>query len=593
MAIVSDLPFVLEFQKDYTTIEPVVIPCALFYDDKAEALSSKVPTVVIQENDPISISFHAEEEARLYLDALDIIPAEFGCELDKDGRIYYAASPERLPLYRLGNDEFDELRVDNFLLEVHVENKIFYGWLQIQPKQLYQNEWEIMVEDLEHVATGLAQDIVQRNIGFGEFSSIAIPPEQLRQFLILQKRAPRLLSALYDIANNPRFAITTNYVRVERTKDVVMDNNSIRQELRKPNQGRFILAPQKSLNYNTQENRYLKKLINFCIKRIEEFSSTIENLLSKDNLITNSPYHSTQYKLIYNRNLNQYYETSKKLIKMMNIISQKEWYQSVSNFSNGRGSHAFALDPCFSFVEKVYRELLDDAFSVQIDPSYSFSWKKSSQLYEVWCFLTICRWFEKHYISNENAIISQSTNRMLFPALTSGKQVVYFSEEVKLVLSYDRIVPGSANECSMYIDPFYYDYSDTDRNIHNRPDIRIDIYYIPEDIYIGSIVVECKYRKIRNFYKNCTYNSKEQLDDYYGESKTQLYFDRLSMSHDIRPVKKVFAVTPDNSPLPRGRRENHIVVRQLRPGNEESEAVLFSAINDIISAQVQTAKEAH
>ena len=130
------LPFTLEFIKEYENA--VVIPCSLFYDNVDDAQKSSIPTISFQENDPISIVFHAPADGRLYLDALDVIPGEYGCTLDYDGRIYYGASDKVLPLYKLDGNEFDELRVDNFLIEVKTEGKSYFGWLRVEPKQLYK-----------------------------------------------------------------------------------------------------------------------------------------------------------------------------------------------------------------------------------------------------------------------------------------------------------------------------------------------------------------------------------------------------------------------------------------------------------------------
>ncbi len=280
MAIASELPFTLEFIKEYD--HAITLCCSLFYDNIEEALKSSLPTVSFQENDPISIAFSAPADGRLYLDALDIIPSEYGCTMDDDGRIYYGSSNKVLPLYKLDGNEFDELRVDNFLIEVRTLGASYFGWLQIEPKQLLHKEWEIMVTDLESTAIGLSQDIVQRNIGFGKFDSIAVPPRQLRQFLILKNRAACFLTALYDIADNPRFTIKTEYLRIDRTKDIKMDLKSIREELRRPHQSRYVLAPNKITCYDTQENRQLKKIVNYCVEQIKEFNSTVSKLIAAD-----------------------------------------------------------------------------------------------------------------------------------------------------------------------------------------------------------------------------------------------------------------------------------------------------------------------
>lgn len=588
MAIVSDLPFTLNFIKEY--LEPQTLCCELFYDSLKEALESKTPTVIVQENDPVSILFSCEEEAKLYLDALDIIPEEYDCKIDDRGRIYRNAEAEKFPLYMTEGNEFDVLRVDSFVIEIEVGDKHFYGWMQVVPKQLDQNEWEIMITDLEEIANGLSQDIVQRSIGLGDIPHIAIPPKLFREFLIFEKNSDKLLAALYDIAENPRFSIKTDYERFDDSRDVALDSKSIREGLKKPHYSRHILAPKKSLCFDTQENRYLKKIIRFCIERIRDFKLTVENMLHNDE-ITQMPYaRSTQYQRIYRRNLQQYLDTSDRIGKMLNVITLKEWYATVSDFSDGRSSHAFALDPCFAYIDKIYRALKNEEFKMRLDHVYSFSWKKSSYLYEVWSFLSICRMLGKKYEFDPAQLIRESGNGYLLPELEPGKQIEFINENTRLLVSYDRRLPTNADRCSVNDDPYFYDASDSDRRVHNRPDIRIDVFYLPDNIYIGSLVIECKYRRIKNFYRNQTHNSLEQITSYYDSAQTTLYFNELALKHDIRPVVKVIVVTPDNAPLPRGRRSKHVVVRKLRPGDCESLDILENEIAELIQKQMSIAQ---
>ena len=584
MDTVSDLPFTLLFTKAYEF--PMVMKCTHFYNSESDALNNHEPTVIIEENDPIDITFNAPPGSRLYLDALDIIPIDYGCKIDEEGRIFHDPTDAPLPLYRINDNEFDELRVDNFLMEIKLPDHSYFGWVCIQPKLLSISEWEIMIRDLEKEAAGLSQDIVQKNIGFGDLESISIPPKQLRQFLIFTKHASRFLAALYDITNKPHFNIKTEYIEAEREKDVNKDTKSIRMDLQRPNFGRYILAPQKQINYDTRDNRQLKKIIKYCFERIREFHNTVEHLLNEQ--LQDSPYtSSSQYKIKYQRNLQQYEEKSNKLMKMVNIISNQDWYREVSDFSDGRSSHSFALDPSFAFIDKVYRELKNEEFSVKIDPVYSFSRKKSSQLYEVWCFLTVCRILGQKYNYDENEIFEQAGDGLLFAQLKSGKQIAFNDEQVRILVSYDRKVPTSARNCSLESDPFYYDPIDDEGTVHNRPDIRVDIYSISQKTYLGSTVIECKYRKIRNFYKNSTYNSREQIESYYSYAASEFYFNDLSKQHNVLPVLKVMVVTPDSSTLPRGRRKENIKIYKLRPGDAESIDIIKNALLEVINDRIK------
>ncbi|MBQ7278825.1 MAG: DUF2357 domain-containing protein [Clostridia bacterium] len=595
MAIVSDLPFTLVFQIEYVK-NPVDYPCKLFYDTPEEALNSDTVTVCIKENDPVSILFTGESSDRLYLDALDIIPIQYGCEIDDEGRIFHYASEEPIPLFRYEENQFDELRVDSFLIDVVAQGQHYYGWLKIEPKMLSSDEWEIMVSDLEDEANGLAQDIVQRNIGCGNLTSLAIPPRQLRQFLLFRERASRFLSSLYDIAEFPRFAIITEYVDVDRSKEVRMDAKAIGIELRKPNRDRFVKAPQKSISYDTKNNRHLKRMVNYCFSRIDEFHGTVNALLEAiDRQSQNSPYQSsTRYREVFKRNLQQYYETSKKLARIERIIANKEWYKEVSEESAEGATHSFALDPCFAYIEKVYRELKEDRFTVQIDPNYSFSWKKSSQLYEIWCLISICRMLVERYdFVDEDTLIKRAEYGVLFPYIESGTQLHFENDNSLLLISYDRKIPKRMNQCTLERDPFCYDSTDTEYSIHNRPDIRIDIFFKPGNSYIGSVIVECKYRSIKNFLGGNSYNSKEQIISYYELSKTELYFNNLAKWHDVRPVQRVIVVTPDISKTVS--RSKHVKIKTLRPGDDkgiqELSKELFSIIDDRVNRAIDELRE--
>lgn len=74
-----------------------------------------------------------------------------------------------------------------------------------------------MRDDLETEIQGLAQDIVRRNIGLGDEVKGLLPPDDLYAFLIINKNAHAIMSALLDIKDNPKRIIT-------RVTSIELDN---------------------------------------------------------------------------------------------------------------------------------------------------------------------------------------------------------------------------------------------------------------------------------------------------------------------------------------------------------------------------------
>ena len=81
MGIVFDLPFRLQVVKQFP--KTIYQDAKIFFDNPKELWLQEKVTLSIEENDEIEILFDSEDpEAKLYLEALDIVPID-------DGRIAY------------------------------------------------------------------------------------------------------------------------------------------------------------------------------------------------------------------------------------------------------------------------------------------------------------------------------------------------------------------------------------------------------------------------------------------------------------------------------------------------------------------------
>ena len=258
MVTAPDLPFKLRVIKRFPNIS-----CqegVLFSTDVKEIWKEGIITLSIEENDDIEILFDSEDaNARLYLEALDIVPIDDRKVLyDEKGYIY--RTPDSVPfiLYK-GNNGYDALCVDTFQISIFCYDTWYYGAFQVLPKPMNINEWVMMKDELEKEMVGLAQDIVRRNIGIGKLKEGDLPPKILYDFIVIKKYAPSVLGALLDIAENPRCEIITRYKKMANNRNCRLDEESVRRFATRAGSEATYKVPEKVTNYDIQDNRLLKR----------------------------------------------------------------------------------------------------------------------------------------------------------------------------------------------------------------------------------------------------------------------------------------------------------------------------------------------
>lgn len=558
-----NLPFVLKINN---------VLCEQFSQKEEEIYSDSFSTVKVMENDEVTILFDSvDASARLYLDALDILPEGDSVLVDEEGRLYRPISKEVIHLYKHGS-EYDALRVDAFRLCVLCEGKKYYSLLEVLPKQLAVAEWKMMRDDLENEIRGLAQDIVRRNIGFGGENEGVIPPQKLYTFFVLQKYAHKVLASLIALQNAPKYQIVTEYIEKDICKAVKMDSVTIRKHLQKGGATSNYLIPVKKISYDIQENRLLKRIVSIYDRELIQFITTIEGVLKYRETRRDSEHR--QYRLLYEQGLKEFLDTAQKLQKITAIIKTQEWYKTVGRLRDGAIPHAFALDSRYGVLYKMYEDLRDPNFKVQLDPNYSYSWKKSSALYEMWCYIRICRAFAERY-----ELVGQSWNlgvngNMLFPFLSNGVKMAFENETVCVEVIFDQFLPTKAQKSTKHDHPFYA------VGKHTRPDITIDVYTKKDDWYIGSLILECKYRKLSSFWNTTSdWSSKPQIHAYYTDAKSELTYGGLGGLFDMRPIQSVIVLTPDKSGEGKGDVGINTLIKALRPENTNE---MISSVMDCI-----------
>ncbi|MCH1978758.1 DUF2357 domain-containing protein [Lawsonibacter sp. OA9] len=494
----------------------------------------------IKENDEMDLYFNStDKEARLYLDALECCPSSNRIMVDDEGFVYCTPGEEVIKLYR-SDSSYDALRVDVLQISVMCGLNSYFSFLKIAPKQLSLEEWKIMRDDLETEIQGLAQDIVRRNIGLGDEVKGLLPPDDLYAFLIINKNAHAIMSALLDIKDKPKYKLKKRYEEVDESKNREIDTETVKKYLQRGALNHTLLVPRRDIVYDIQENRLLKKIVKAYDEKLAHFIDVIYSTLNyRKQRLTRYPKHSL-YDEKYIQGLESYLATAEKLKKITNIIKSAEWFQTVKNPEDMFIPHSFAVDSRYGSLYRMYLEMNKRNFSVQLDPQYSYSWKKSSSLYEMWCYICICRSFLQQYTEVGLRVQDIFMKDHLFPFLKSGTKILLENKDSAVEIIYDSVLPKKSEQVKLYGHPLYI------TGKHTRPDICINMYSKKSGWYVGSFIIECKYRSLKAFWYGNTWSSREQIKAYHNDSKSPLFFNGfLDLFTSSRPVLHVFTFTPD------------------------------------------------
>ena len=90
-----------------------------------------------------------------------------------------------------------------------------------------------------------------------------------------------------------------------------------------------------------------------------------------------------------------------------------------------------------------------------------------------------------------------------------GTKISVEDERAIIETIYDIILPKKSKYIQMYDNPFYVTRKD------NRPDICINVYSKQSGWYIGSFVIECKYRSFKSFWRGKTWSGQERIKAYH------------------------------------------------------------------------------
>lgn len=589
MVIASDLPFELQVIKRFPDIS---YQTGVYFSDNAKEMWKKeIITLAIEENDDIEILFNSKDSnAKLYLEALDIVPIDDKkIAYDEEGHIYRMPSNEPFILYK-GSNGYDALCVDIFQISVFCYDTWYYGTFQVLPKPMSIGEWTMMKDELEKEMVGLAQDIVRRNIGIGKLKDGNLPPKILYDFIVIKKYTHSVLSALLDIAENPRCEIVTQYKKMANIRNCRLDEESIRRFATRAASEATYKVPEKVTNYDIQDNRLLKRIVLDYEKRLNQFLELLEEVYDYSKTFDSGK--TLQYKNEWEKSILEFRLVAQKLKKMTSLLKTKDCYFEVRDVTQAYIPHSFIMDTRYNTLYQMYLELKKDTFQIEFDSEFSYTWKRSSYLYEMWCYFKVVHLLAAEYemdIAGWNSIF---TGKILFPFLDAGTIMEINNGEIYLKIVFDNPLMFHSHQTNENM-PLYIAKTQEYSKMHNRPDILIHVYDMSNNWYLGSIILECKYRKINSFWnENSQRSSIGQLQAYYNNTRSEYHFGGKGRRLNIRPVKKVIVLTPDLQGDGKGQDDFNILIKGFKPTDtEEWSSSLTKELSGIIAELKETSME--
>lgn len=430
MDIVSRTPFTLKLIQRFPGYKESV--GSKFSMNERDIWENGFYTLAAEENETLEVLFDsADKNARLYLEALDVMPYDDkNLFEDEEGRLYRTVSPESFLLCS-SDSTTDTLRVDSFKMSIYCNEKWYYGVLNILPKAMSKKEWKMMKDDLEKEVRGLAQDIIQKNIGIGN-KNIKIPPRILYDFMILKKYSKRVIMALMNIAENPKCEIVTEYenVSLQKNNERNFDAATMRRYATRSGCDARWKIPVKRTCYDIQENRLLKNMLQEYDDKLVEFIAILDNAES-----FNMEEESNKEMLL------EFRETAEKLKKVTAILKAQEWFGKVGKLSGPYIPHSFILDTRYNTIYQMHMELKQNEVQIHLNPEFDYTWKRSSYLYEMWCFFKVCHFcFEKLDLEYSDWNFDLK-GEVFFPFLKEGTMVRFSNPVIRVDVVYDQCLP--------------------------------------------------------------------------------------------------------------------------------------------------------
>lgn len=542
----SKLPFTLTFSGGW---DKGVRYFNCFTDHPEELAEDRAPGLTFTENQDIYIRFDAPRGFRFTMDGLDVVTIPG--EERENGQTYIAPFRRQdQPLLLFEGQDFP-LVPGYYVLTVEGGGKSWYGLMEITPKYMGKQSWQDMRDELTDEIRTLSFDFMKKNIHISKAleGALGLNASMLLRFYTISSESSVVLSVLDELSHtaNARMVLRLKQMRQEEGRRP--DPHIRPQHVKERPGAQRMPALRTEITRDVEENRFAKSILlaldHILQQFLEEIDGPIRRLQEKQAELRKYTWgleYKTGEKAL--SRLSLYRRRARRIKDSIGRVSRAPWFEEAGTATEGEVPMTVFMDPRYSVLYRLYKNLSDPAQSLDVSSFYQFQWKRTDKLYEMWSFLQFIKALTaKGWELEEGISVIREEGRYRLSSLESGTEIKLRREGEEVHLTYDGILPASSADTDRENHPLYTN------NSHRQPDLRLDYY--KGGLYYGSLVADFKYRDLLFLWQDETRSaSLRRQFNAYRDMNTRFYrdLDETASLRDSRPVKEVWAVFPREIP---------------------------------------------
>lgn len=542
----SKLPFTLTFSGGW---DKGVRYFNRFTDNPEELAEDRAPGLTFTENQDIYIRFDAPRGFRFTMDGLDVVTIPG--EERENGQTYIAPFRRQdQPLLLFEGQDFP-LVPGYYVLTVEGGGKSWYGLMEITPKYMGKQSWQDMRDELTDEIRTLSFDFMKKNIHISKAleGALGLNTSMLLRFYTISSESSVVLSVLDELSHtaNARMVLRLKQIRQEEGRRP--DPHIRPQHVKERPGAERMPALRTEITRDVEENRFAKSILlaldHILQQFLEEIDGPIRRLEEKQAELRKYTWgleYKTGEKAL--SRLSLYRRRARRIKDSISRVSRAPWFEEAGTAVEGEVPMTVFMDPRYSVLYRLYKNLSDPAQSLDVSSFYQFQWKRTDKLYEMWSFLQFIKALTaKGWELEEGISVIREEGRYRLSSLESGTEIKLRREGEEVHLTYDGILPASSADTDRENHPLYTN------NSHRQPDLRLDYY--KGGLYYGSLVADFKYRDLLFLWQDETRSaSLRRQFNAYRDMNTRFYrdLDETASLRDSRPVKEVWAVFPREIP---------------------------------------------
>ncbi len=549
------LPIKVLLETDYTT---ACLP--IFYDDKL-LTENNLQIKEIREYQNFSLQFISNNTHDKFV-VEDLADFQFENQNTIGNDSVFTASEKSIDIFSYKKQPVP-LPPGYYSIKILHDSHYYFTYFKIIPKDLSIPEWEKMRSEVEKMVSGLANDFVSKHKydeGSRESnSSNYYLNSKVEYFLTISNQTRMVIEKLRSEA---KYKVSIKYKWENIGKVKTIDIQSIRKMAERPDKTDYIYSPNHYLEYDVPENRWMKYIIHyfskFCRTSVKYYKS-IKTELTKNYQREKIYFSKREYSSI-DRSSNDFtinrYESSLKEVdkKISQLALLHSYFEEVlnddllKNVNSKRTKFipkSLVLSPKYNILYRIFSKL-NRKQGYTLDHNYNFYWKQTAKLYEIWGYIKIISLLKKgNYVPISGWIFDQVKSSDILPFLDDGTCVVMKNDSLLLKVIYNEEIPYGSSPVASSIPV-------TTSSNRRKPDIRIDIY-ASECNFIGTIIVDTKYMKLRTIVKDHNHSKiVEQLSSYKNDINSKSLAIPENFKTSFSCVQAVFGMYSgdDNGKVP-------------------------------------------